>query len=50
LLGEVQSVELALQVQLLRIFIMPSPVISFMDRQGHPHFGYEIAGNDFRTY
>ena len=49
-LGEVQSVELALQMQLLRIFIMPSPVISFMDRQGHPHFGYEIADSDFRTY
>jgi len=50
LLGELQRVELALQMQLLRICIMPCPVISFMDRQGHPHFWYEIADNDFRTY
>jgi len=28
---------------LVRIFIISSPVISFMDRQGHPHFVYKIA-------
>jgi len=31
-------------VTLLKIFIIASQVISFTGRQGHPYFGYEVAG------